>query len=61
MGQLVSVNKRINYLIKRKAKYENQIPTQREKFRQQKQDYLELKKIYEYYEFQTYQEIQEEI
>lgn len=61
MGQLVSIQKRMNYLKKRKQTYEQQILTLNAKMRQYKQDYIELKKTYEDYEFQTYEEIMEEI
>ena len=51
----------MNYLSKKKRDYESQILTQRSKLRQHKNDYYELKKEFEYYEFQTYEEIMEEI
>ena len=51
----------MNYLEKRKSKYENQIEVKKSKLKHQKHEYMELKKEYEYYEFQTYEDIMEEI
>lgn len=57
MGQMVSVNKKINALKKKRNNFNIIIQTQKAKLRQLKRDYTELKKDYEFYEFQTYDDI----
>lgn len=61
LGQLVSVMKRINYLSKKIETYQIQAQFKRAKLRQLKKDYIELKQTYEFYEFQTYEDILDEI
>jgi UDP-N-acetylglucosamine:LPS N-acetylglucosamine transferase len=54
---MVSVNKKINALKKKRNNFNIIIQTQKAKLRQLKRDYTELKKDYEFYEFQTYDDI----
>ncbi len=57
VGQLVSLKKRINFLVKKKVSYRDNLEVLRQRLSQQKAEYSELKKVYQTYEFQTYEEI----
>mmetsp|Transcript_24168 Transcript_24168/g.37145 ORF Transcript_24168/g.37145 Transcript_24168/m.37145 type:complete len:105 (-) Transcript_24168:576-890(-) len=46
VGQLVSLQKRINFLAKKKMTYQASLEVLRQRLKQQKAEYSELKKVY---------------
>ena len=58
---LVNITKRMNYLAKKKAELQGPIQELRHKITQTRKEKAELKPIYECYEFQTYQDLIDEM
>ena len=61
MVALVNLNKRINYLARKKGELQGPIQELRANISKLRKEKAELKPIYETYEFQTYADLQEEM